>query len=105
MSSTMPPGGPSLSSDQYAGIVAYILQQNSAQPGPTAFTVRRRRRLAASPPVSVLDPRRRSLRKRRSWPVPVRPGAGDRAPVAGRRVPACGQQGPRGVTVAGEVKN
>ena len=37
MSSTMPPGGPSLSPDQYASIVAYILQQNSAAPGATPF--------------------------------------------------------------------
>src|SRR6476661_4446904 len=38
MSSTMPPGGPSLSPDQYASIVAYVLQQNSAAAGATAFT-------------------------------------------------------------------
>src|SRR5690349_22516525 len=37
MSSTMPPGGPSLTPDQYASIVAYILQQNSATAGTTAF--------------------------------------------------------------------
>ena len=37
MSSTMPPGGPSLSAGEYASIVAYILQQNSAVPGQTAF--------------------------------------------------------------------
>ena len=35
MSSTMPPGGPSLSPDQYASIVAYVLQQNSAVAGAT----------------------------------------------------------------------
>src|SRR3954470_9301936 len=37
MSSTMPPGGPSLAPDQYAGIVAYILQQNGAGAGTTGF--------------------------------------------------------------------
>src|SRR4051794_16674781 len=37
MSSTMPPGGPSLAPDQYASIVAYVLQQNSAAAGATAF--------------------------------------------------------------------
>jgi alcohol dehydrogenase (cytochrome c) len=37
MSATMPPGGATLGPDDYAGIVAFVLQQNGATPGGQAF--------------------------------------------------------------------
>ncbi|MFN7918387.1 MAG: cytochrome c [Vicinamibacterales bacterium] len=108
MSSTMPPGGPSLSPDQYASIVAYILQQNSAQRARPRSTAAQRRRSAASPQGSSRQPRS----------LPPR-AVGRRVPAAGRGralaatdlpladvVPAASRvPQPRGVTVAGEVKN
>ncbi len=38
MSATMPPSGSSLTEDQYASIVAFVLQSNGAAAGPQAFS-------------------------------------------------------------------
>jgi alcohol dehydrogenase (cytochrome c) len=38
MSATMPPGGATLSADDYAGIVAFLLQSNGATPGGQGFS-------------------------------------------------------------------
>jgi len=101
MSSTMPPGGASLTSDQYASIVAYILQQNSAQPGQTAFDGTQ---LATIGSVATGQrPTSAQLAAQASAAAPGggRAGAAPGGPGAGRG----GARQPRGVTVAGEVKN
>lgn len=100
MSSTMPPGGPSLAPDQYAAIVAYILQQNSAQPGAVAFDGTQAVRLGTiatgQRPAPVQAPAQTAAGGGR--------GAGAGGAGGGRGGPARVSQ-PRGVTVAGEVKN
>ncbi len=101
MSSTMPPGGPSLAPDQYASVVAYILQQNGAQPGATG--IRRRRgcsyRHRCHRPASDRGAECGAGGGFRRW---TRRRCGCRR--AGRGGAARVQQA-RGVTVAGEVKN
>ncbi|MGE0450560.1 MAG: PQQ-binding-like beta-propeller repeat protein [Vicinamibacterales bacterium] len=97
ISMAMPPGGPVLSPDQYASIVAYILQQNSAAAGTTPY----------APATSVAIG---------SVATGERPAATQAAAVAaGGRGGAAGDGGggrggaqapvARGITVAGEVKN
>ena len=102
MSSTMPPGGPSLSPDQYAGIVAYILQQNSAAAGPTAFNA------ATAVPIGSIAtgqrPTAAQLAAQGGAGAGGGRGQGGGDGAGGGRGAARVAQ-PRGVTVAGEVKN
>lgn len=107
MSSTMPPGGPSLSPEQYASIVAYILQQNSAQPGQTAFDG-----TSAATIGSVATGQRPTAAQTAAQAAAAAPAAGGgRGQGAGAGAGPGGGRGaarapqPRGVTVAGEVKN
>jgi len=94
ISAAMPPGqGNSLSAETYINITAFILQQNGATPSNTALT--------------------------QNSTVPIRAIANGRAPQGGgqgggkqqAKQAAQGKQGkqadtgPRGITVAGEVKN
>ncbi|MBS1819132.1 MAG: PQQ-binding-like beta-propeller repeat protein [Acidobacteria bacterium] len=104
MSSTMPPGGPSLAPDQYSSIVAYILQQNSAQAGNTAFDGTQAVAIG-----SIATGQRPTAAQQSAQAAPAGAGRGQApggdGPAAGggrggARVPQ-----PRGVTVAGEVKN
>ena len=103
MSSTMPPGGPSLSPDQYAGIVAYILQQNSAAAGTTAFNA------ATAVPIGSIATGQRPTAAQLAAQGGA--GAGGGRGRGGGRAGGGGGRGaarvaqPRGVTVAGEVKN
>jgi len=113
MSATMPPGGPSLSPDQYASIVAYILQQNSAQAGTTAFNG------TVAAPIGAIATGQRPAATQTAAAGAGGRGAG--AASAGGRGRGAGgdaadaggggrgRGGParaaRGLTVAGDVKN
>ena len=104
MSSTMPPGGPSLAPDQYASVVAYILQQNGAQPGATAFSGTQATRIG-----TVATGQRPTAAQTAAQSAPAGvgrgAGAGDGAGAGGGRGGAARVQQARGVTVAGDVKN
>jgi alcohol dehydrogenase (cytochrome c) len=112
MSSTMPPGGPSLSADQYASIVAYILQQNGAAAGGTVFTE------TTAVQVGAVATGQRPTAAQTDAAAASGAGTGRGAGAGGGRgagvADAAGAgagrgaarlQQPRGVTVAGEVKN
>ena len=90
---TMPATNPgSLSDEEAAGIVAYILQTNGAAAGTQALTP------ATSAPIGAVangqQPRQRRKRRRASSQIA-------QAPLA----PARAAGAPAGLTVAGEVKN
>ncbi|MEO8677742.1 MAG: PQQ-binding-like beta-propeller repeat protein [Vicinamibacterales bacterium] len=88
MTATMPPGRANLSAEEYAGISAYILQQNGAAAGTQLFTAS-----TASPIGAVATGQA---------PAPRAAAAQAGGAPAGRgTAPAP----PRGLTVTGEVKN
>ncbi len=96
MQSTMPPGGAALPGDTYVNIAAFILDANSARPGDRA--------LAADSNVvirSVASGQRAAFLQAGAAPP------AEAAPRQGKQdkkgPPA--RQAPRGITVAGEVKN
>src|SRR6202166_4894275 len=96
MQSTMPPGGAALPGDTYVNIAAFILDANSARPGDRA--------LAADSNVvikSVASGQRAAFLQAGAAPP------AESAPRQGKQdkkgPPA--RQAPRGITVAGEVKN
>ncbi len=101
MSATMPPGGTPLAPEQYASIVAYILQQNSAAPSATAFTGAQ----AVAIGTIATGQRPAAAAQAAAGPAAGR-GAGPGAGAAGGGGRG-GAQTPqaRGLTVAGEVKN
>jgi alcohol dehydrogenase (cytochrome c) len=105
MSSTMPPGGPSLAPEQYASIVAYVLQQNSAQPGPTAYAP------TTAVPIGTIATGQRPPAQTAAAGQAAGGGRGGRGGGDGDGAPAAGGRGgaaapvARGLTVAGEVKN
>lgn len=104
MSSTMPPGGASLSPDQYAGIVAYILQQNSAQPGAAVFNGTQA--VAIGTIATGQRPTAAQLQAQAAAAGGGRQGGpGGDGPAAGGGRGAARVAQARGVTVAGEVKN
>lgn len=109
MSSTMPPGGPSLSPDQYASIVAYVLQQNSAPAGPSAFTPATAVAIGSvatgqRPPVQAAQGQGRGAGAGAGAGAGRgRGGDGAGAPAGGGRGGAA--QVARGLTVSGEVKS
>ena len=109
MSSTMPPGGPSLSADQYASIVAYVLQQNSAVAGATAFapatavaigTIATGQRPPAAQQAAAAG-----AGGGRGQSAGRGAGGGDDGDGGGGRGRGGPVRTPRGVTVAGDVKN
>ena len=116
MSSTMPPGRANLPAEQYASILAYLLQSNGAAAGTQPWAAERRRRKRPSRRWRPGGPlTRRRLKRRRPAAAgevrrrePVSPLAPDGA-KGPARVEAPGaarpRRGPRGVTIAGEVKN
>ncbi len=105
MSATMPPGGPSLSPDQYAGIVAYILQQNSAAAGAAALTP------ATAVAIGTIATGQRPPAAQTAAAADAAVGRGAGGRGAGPGGAGAGGRGgaqaaaPRGVTVAGEVAN
>jgi len=95
MQSTMPPGAPALPGDTYINLAAFILDANSARAGSQALT-----------PTSNVAIRNVASGQRAAY---LQPGAaGLPAPQAAARQDKQAKQGsqtPRGITVAGEVKN
>ena len=93
MRATMPPGaGGSLPDQTYINLAAFILDANSARPGDRTLTTEAGvsiRAVASGQRAAYLQPGAAGL------PPTARP-AGERQP---------GRQAPRGITVAGEVKN
>jgi len=83
MRATMPPGGATLPGDTYINLAAFILDANSARPGDRALT--------ADSNVSI-----RSIATGQRAALP--------APQQGKQDKQA-KQAPRGITVAGEVKN
>jgi len=97
MQSTMPPGGAALPGDTYVNIAAFILDANSARAGDRA--------LAADSNVSIrsVASGQRAAYLQAGAAIP----ATESAPRQGKqdkKGPAA-RQAPRGITVAGEVKN
>jgi alcohol dehydrogenase (cytochrome c) len=104
MQSTMPPGGAALPGDTYTNLAAFILDANGARAGAEA--------LAATSNVtirSVASGQRAAYLQSGGAPAaPQRGGqAGANQAGSGRggRGGRGGNQAPRGITVAGEVKN
>jgi alcohol dehydrogenase (cytochrome c) len=95
MASAMPPGGPELSPDQYASIVAYILQQNSAAAGATPYSG------TVAVPIGTIATGQRPPQTQTA----AAGGGRGAADAGGRGRGAAAARTPRGVTVAGEVKN
>jgi alcohol dehydrogenase (cytochrome c) len=92
MSASMPPGQPSLSAEQYASITAFILQSNGAAAGAQAFTA------ATASPIGAIATGQAPART--AGPGPPASGA-----PQGGRGGAAAPPPPRGLSVAGEVKN
>ncbi|MBV9504769.1 MAG: PQQ-binding-like beta-propeller repeat protein [Acidobacteriia bacterium] len=91
MRATMPPGaGGSLADQIYVNLAAYILDANSARPGESALT-----------PESTARIRSVASGQRAAY---LRPGAAAPPTAAAPEAPQV-RQAPRGITVAGEVKN
>lgn len=88
---TMPPGGANLSPEQYADLTAYILQANGAIAGSEMFTTRTTAAIA-----DVATGQR---------PAAPAAAAGNVDPETAPRPQAQGPPPPRGITVAGEVKD
>jgi alcohol dehydrogenase (cytochrome c) len=97
MQSTMPPGGSaSLPDESYINLAAFILDANSARPGDRALTPE-----SGVPIHSVASGQRAAYLQ----PGAMAPAAQAPGPSAqGGRGPQA-RQAPRGITVAGEVKN
>ncbi|HEX4135011.1 MAG TPA: PQQ-binding-like beta-propeller repeat protein [Bryobacteraceae bacterium] len=95
MRATMPPGvAGSLPDQTYISLAAFILDANSARPGDRALTAN-----AAGTIRSLASGQRAAY----LLPGAVQPNAA--APVAPPSTQTAAPQAPRGITVAGEVKN
>jgi PQQ-dependent dehydrogenase (methanol/ethanol family) len=126
MSATMPPGGATLGPDDYAAIVAFVLQSNGATPGGQAFSPTTAVTIASmatgqAPQVAqgaapaAGDGRGQAAGGRGQGagagagrgqaPGRGRGDGGDGAGGGGGRGFGRGAAAPRGVTIAGEVKN
>ena len=115
MQAAMPPGGPTLAPEAYASITSYILQQNGAAAGAQAFTP------ATATPIGTVASGQRPISQQTAAAAQEAGGAGRGATPGGRGRGAGGGDGdgaatgavargaqaavPRGITVAGEVKN
>jgi alcohol dehydrogenase (cytochrome c) len=97
MQSTMPPGGAGLPGDAYVNLAAFILDANGARPGNEALTASSNVAIR-----SVASGQRAAYLQAGGAPAAqqAQPGAG-----RGGRGGRGGNQAPRGITVAGEVKN
>jgi alcohol dehydrogenase (cytochrome c) len=97
MQSTMPPGGAALSGDTYIDLTAFILDANGARASNQALTATSNvtiRSVASGQRAAYLQPGNASAAQ------PVTQGNSNRGGRGGQ-----GRQAPRGITVAGEVKN
>jgi alcohol dehydrogenase (cytochrome c) len=93
MAAAMPPSGATLGAEQYAAITSFILQSNGATPGAQALTAQ-----TAVPIASIATGRAPQLAQAAGRGAA--PGA-DQAAGGRGQAPAA----PRGLTIAGEVKN
>ncbi|MGD1094267.1 MAG: PQQ-binding-like beta-propeller repeat protein, partial [Bryobacteraceae bacterium] len=94
MQSTMPPGGAALPGDTYINLAAFILDANSARPGDRPLTADSNvaiRGVASGQRAAYLQPG-------------AAPPAAQLASKQGKQEKQ-GKQSPRGITIAGEVKN
>src|SRR6202140_5851198 len=90
--STMPPGaGGSLPDQTYINLAAFVLDANSARPGDRTLTTE-----------AVVSIRAVASGQRAAY---LQPGAAGLPPTARAGERQQGRQAPRGITVAGEVKN
>jgi alcohol dehydrogenase (cytochrome c) len=94
MQSTMPPGGAALPDDTYINLAAFILDANSARPGNRTLTADSAISIGA-----VASGQRAAYLQPGAAPPPI----AQLAPQQGKQDQ--GKQAPRGITVAGEVKN
>jgi alcohol dehydrogenase (cytochrome c) len=99
MSGTMPPGGASLSDEQYLAITSYILQSNGAAPGARPLLPA----TAATIGAIVSGQRAQSTTAPSATSAPSQTQAPGPAPPGNRGGTTL--NGPTGLTVAGEVKN
>jgi PQQ-dependent dehydrogenase (methanol/ethanol family) len=99
MSGTMPPGGASLSDEQYLAITSYILQSNGAAPGARPLLPA----TAATIGAIVSGQRAQSTAAPSATSAPSQAQAAGPAPPGNRGGTTL--NGPTGLTVAGEVKN
>src|SRR6185503_4710247 len=125
MSATMPPGGSTLSADDYAAIVAFVLQSNGATSGAQAFSPATEVAIASiatgrAPEVAQAAPAAGG-RGQGAGARGQGPGGAGRGPAQGGRGRGDGDDAdagggggrgfgrgaapPRGLTIAGEVKN
>ena len=92
MRATMPPGaGGSLPDQTYINLAAFVLDANSARPGDRTLTTE-----------AVVSIRAVASGQRAAY---LQPGAAGLPPTARAGERQQGRQAPRGITVAGEVKN
>jgi alcohol dehydrogenase (cytochrome c) len=105
IAATMPPGRATLGEDAYLAVTAFILQSNGAAAGPQPLTP------ATTAPIGSVASGA-TVASPAGSPPANRPagaagagGAGAGASAAGARRGEAADPGPRGVTVAGEVKN
>jgi alcohol dehydrogenase (cytochrome c) len=91
MQSTMPPGGAALTGDTYISLAAFILDANGARAGNQTLTV-----------TSNVAIRSVASGQRAAY---LQPGGAPAAAPARQDDTKKGRQTPRGITVAGEVKN
>ena len=103
MQSTMPPGGAALSGENYVDLAAFILDANSARAGAQALDANSTAAIR-----SVASGQRAAYLQAGGAPpvqqaqqAQANPAAAGRGGRGGRG----GNQAPRGITVAGEVKN
>jgi alcohol dehydrogenase (cytochrome c) len=105
IASTMPPGRANLPQDQYVSIVAYLLQSNGSVEGTQALTPTTGATIAS---VATGQPPSQAAAAAAQVTGPGRGQAPGAAPTAAQGAGAGRGQaapGPRGVTIAGEVKN
>jgi alcohol dehydrogenase (cytochrome c) len=96
MQSTMPPGGAALTADTYANLAAFILDANGARAGNQPLTAASNTAIR-----SVAPGQRAAYLQAGAVPPAAGPGRQNGPGRQGQQAP----QAPRGITVAGEVKN
>ncbi len=92
MQTTMPPGGATLPRDSYLNLAAFILDANSARAGTKRLRLHRRATVR-----SVASGQRAAYLQAGGGPAPAQAKQGKQANQE--------KQAPRGISVAGEVKN
>ncbi len=106
---TMPPGAATLTPEQVSGLAAYILEANGATPGAQALTASVATPIGTIATIAAGRPVAQATAASGTTGAPPAPAAGRGQTAGGRgQTPAGRGQAPtppRGLTVAGEVKN